>query len=89
MTVDAGGDGKVVVQEIGHLCDLWEHSSDPNNIMTDVGGGTHDQITPWQCCMIRTSRCAFARCESRRRDIEPATIASPPCREENQRDHMP
>lgn len=58
VTVDAAGDGTVVVQEIGHLCDLWEHSSDPNNVMTDVGGGTHDQITAWQCCMIRSSRFA-------------------------------
>ena len=56
MTVDADGDGTVVVQEIGHLCDLWSHSSDPNNVMTDQPGGTHDQITDLQCCMIRTSR---------------------------------
>ena len=59
VTVDAEGDGTVVVQEIGHLCDLWSHSSDPHNVMTDQGGGTHDQITEDQCCMIRTSR--FAR----------------------------
>ena len=59
VTVDAQGDGTVVVQEIGHLCDLWSHSSDSNNVMTDQGGGTHDQITDTQCCMIRTSR--FAR----------------------------
>lgn len=58
VTVDAQGDGTVVVQEIGHLCDLWSHSSDPNNVMTDQGGGTHDQITDTQCCMIRTSRFA-------------------------------
>lgn len=56
VTVDAQGDGTVVVQEIGHLADLWQHSSDPNNVMTDQGGGTHDQITSFQCCMIRTSR---------------------------------
>ncbi len=56
VTVDAGGDGSTVVQEIGHLCDLWSHSSDPNNVMTDQPGGTHDQVTKWQCCMIRTSR---------------------------------
>ena len=58
VTVDAEGDGTVVVQEIGHLADLWSHSSDPNNVMTDQGGGTHDQITDSQCCMIRTSRFA-------------------------------
>lgn len=56
VTVDAEGDGTVVVQEIGHLADLWSHSSDPNNVMTDQGGGTNDQITRFQCCMIRTSR---------------------------------
>jgi len=60
ITVDAGGDGTVVVQEIGHLADLWSHSSDPNNVMTDQPGGTHDQITRFQCCMIRTSRFAKA-----------------------------
>ena len=51
-----GGDGTVIVQEIAHLCDLWGHSSDPDNVMADVGGGTHDQITEHQCCMIRTSK---------------------------------
>lgn len=56
VTVDADGDGTTVVQEIGHLADLWSHSSDPNNVMTDQPGGTHDQITHSQCCMIRTSR---------------------------------
>lgn len=59
VTVDAQGDGTVVVQEIGHLCDLWEHTPDPDNVMTDQPGGTHDQVTESQCCMIRTSR--FAR----------------------------
>ena len=56
VTIDAQGDGSTVVQEIGHLADLWAHTSDPDNVMTDQGGGTHDQITNWQCCMIRTSR---------------------------------
>lgn len=56
VTVAAGGDGRTMVQEIGHLCDLWGHSSDPNNVMTDQGGGTSDQITAGQCCMMRTSR---------------------------------
>ena len=64
VTVDAEGDGTTVVQEIGHLAELWSHSSDPDNVMTDQGGGTHDQITHHQCCMIRTSR--FVR-------------ATPPC----------
>ncbi len=51
-----GGDGTVIVQEITHLTDVWPHSSDPNNVMTNVGGGTHDQITKSQCCFIRTSK---------------------------------
>jgi hypothetical protein len=56
VTVAAGGDGRTMVQEIGHLADLWSHSSDPNNVMTDQPGGTADQITEFQCCMFRTSR---------------------------------
>ena len=68
VTVDASGDGTVIVQEIGHLADLWAHSSDPDNVMTDQSGGTHDQITASQCCMIRTAR--FSRgaplCDVRR-----------------------
>jgi hypothetical protein len=48
------------VQEIGHLADLWSHSSDPNNVMTDQPGGTADQITTFQCCMLRTSRFSSA-----------------------------
>ena len=48
--------GNTMVQEAGHLCDLWAHSSDPNNVMTDQPGGTSDQITDNQCCIIRTSR---------------------------------
>jgi hypothetical protein len=56
VTVDAQGDGTTIVQEIGHLADLWGHSSDPNNVMTDQPGGTHDQITPGQCCMFRSAR---------------------------------
>lgn len=56
VTVDAQGDGTVIVQEIGHLADLWSHSSDPDNVMTDQPGGTHDQVTANQCCMLRTAR---------------------------------
>lgn len=50
------GMGNTLVQESGHLCDLWQHSSDPNNVMTDQPGGTADQITEHQCCIIRSSR---------------------------------
>lgn len=44
--------GNTIVQEIGHLCDLWAHSLDPNNVMTDQAGGTSDQIDEHQCCII-------------------------------------
>jgi hypothetical protein len=75
VTVDASGDGTVIVQEIGHLADLWAHSSDPDNVMTDQSGGTHDQITSGQCCMIRTAR--FTRgapgCDARR--MKPRALA--------------
>ncbi|MCH8081017.1 MAG: hypothetical protein IID52_01355 [Proteobacteria bacterium] len=56
VTVDRGGDGGVVVQEIAHLADIWGHSEDPDNVMTDQPGGSADQITDSQCCLIRTSR---------------------------------
>jgi hypothetical protein len=55
-----GGDGRTIVQEVGHLADLWSHSSDPSNVMTDQNGGTKDQITTFQCCMLRTSRFSSA-----------------------------
>lgn len=76
VTVDAQGDGTTVVQEIGHLADLWGHSDDPNNVMTDQPGGTHDQITEWQCCMIRTSRftCPSHAIEMTHLELEEATV---------------
>ena len=75
VTVDAEGDGTVVVQEIGHLADLWSHSSDPDNVMTDQGGGTHDQITRSQCCMIRTSRFGKATLPCGRSLLRPTELA--------------
>lgn len=57
VTVAAGGDGRTMVQEIGHLADLWSHSSDPNNVMSQ---GSGEQITTFQCCMFRTSRFSSA-----------------------------
>ena len=48
--------GNTIVQEIGHLCDLFAHSSDPNNVMTDQPGGTSDQLDEHQCCIIRSSK---------------------------------
>lgn len=58
--------GNILVQEAGHLCDLWQHSSDPNNVMTDQSGGTSVQVTEHQCCIIRSSRFVGA-CLKRRR----------------------
>ena len=58
--IAAGGDGAVVVHEMGHLADLT-HSDDPNNVMYgthDPAKGTHDQITKFQCCMFQTSHFA-------------------------------
>ncbi|NIS28797.1 MAG: hypothetical protein GWN07_01740, partial [Actinobacteria bacterium] len=49
-------DGSTVVQEIAHLADIWPHSDDPDNVMTHEDGGTRDQLTRGQCCLIRTSR---------------------------------
>jgi hypothetical protein len=61
VTVPSDGDGRFMVQEIGHLADMWAHSSDPDNVMTDqTGKGTGDQVTPGQCCMFRTSRFALS-----------------------------
>lgn len=54
VTVDAQGSGATMVQEIGHLADLWTHDDDPNNVMYGKGAGT--QITSGQCCMFRTAR---------------------------------
>ena len=58
VVVEDTSPGSTMVQELGHLADLWGHTSDPNNVMTDQPGGTADQITSFQCCMIRTSRFA-------------------------------
>jgi hypothetical protein len=54
--VALGTDGTTVVHEFGHLADLWRHHPDSANVMTDRPGGTHDEITPFQLAMIRTSR---------------------------------
>ena len=56
--VGADADGAVIVHEIGHLCGLWTHSRDPDNLMTVRSGGSHDRLTRGQRSMIRTSRFA-------------------------------
>jgi hypothetical protein len=55
VTIASSGRGCTVAQEIGHLADLWKHSDTPGNIMTNPCG---DDVTRFQCCMIRTSRFA-------------------------------
>lgn len=76
VTVDAAGDGGVVVQEIGHLADLWAHSSDPDNVMTDVAGGTADQLTRAQCCVISSSRFVTITPPCNLFDLASSTIIS-------------
>jgi hypothetical protein len=57
--LDARTDGTTLVHELGHLADLWRHSGDPNNVMTNQAGGSHARLTRFQAAMIRSSR--FAR----------------------------
>jgi len=52
VTVAANREGSTVVQEIGHLADLWAYSDDPDIVMTNVGGRTSDQLT----CAYSSSR---------------------------------
>ena len=59
VVLDSRTDGTTLVHELGHLADLWGHSKDPQNLMTDQPGGSHDRLTQVQVAMIRTSR--FAR----------------------------
>ena len=54
-----------IVHELGHLCDLFGHHSDPDNVMHETGAGT--DLTDHQCCMIRVSKFTRA-CPERRSD---------------------
>jgi hypothetical protein len=49
-----GANGASLVHELGHHADLL-HRDDPNNIMYAKPSDTKDQLTKWQCCMIRSS----------------------------------
>lgn len=72
VTIDAGGRGCTVVQEIGHLSDLWAHSDTSGNIMANPCG---DNVTQAQCCIIRTSRFV---CGTRAIELaRPGRLASP------------
>ncbi len=59
VVLDSRTDGTTLVHELGHLADLWRHSEDPNNVMTNQAGGSHARLTRFQAAMIRSSR--FAR----------------------------
>lgn len=56
LIADLNTDGTTVAHEMGHLADLWRHHADPDNVMTDRPGGSHDRITPAQAAFLRTSR---------------------------------
>jgi len=45
----------MIVQEIGHNTDIWPHSDDPDNIMSN-GAGARNQLRHLQCGLLRTSR---------------------------------
>jgi hypothetical protein len=49
-----GANGASVVHELGHHADLF-HRDDAQNIMFAEPSETKDQLTGWQCCMIRSS----------------------------------
>lgn len=49
-----GANGASIVHEFGHHADLMHHE-DPQNIMFESASDTKDQLTPWQCCMMRSS----------------------------------
>lgn len=56
IVVELGTDGTTIVHEIGHLADLWRHTSDPDNVMTDRPGGRHEDVTSVQRAFLRTCR---------------------------------
>jgi hypothetical protein len=68
IVVDLNTDGTTLVHEIGHLADLWRHTEDPGNVMTDRPGGTHDGLTRLQAGFIRTCRFVTVPGPSRKRD---------------------
>ncbi len=49
-----GANGASVVHEFGHHADL-SHDDNPENIMFGTASATKDQLTNWQCCMMRSS----------------------------------
>ena len=66
LVADLRTDGSTIVHELGHLADLWRHHADPDNVMTDRPGGTHDRVTPLQSALIRTSRFSLSSRDGRK-----------------------
>ena len=53
--IDAGASDPTLAHEMGHACDLL-HSDDVNNLMAPTDASTVANITPAQCCVVRSSR---------------------------------
>ena len=49
-----GANGASVVHEFGHHADL-QHRDETENIMFGSASDTKDELTSWQCCMMRSS----------------------------------
>ncbi len=56
--VDPAASNATIAHEIGHLSDLWAHSSDPVNVMFSPSTDASVEFSGWQCCMIRSSKFA-------------------------------
>ena len=56
IVIDKDASNATIAHEIGHLADLWKHSSDPDNVMYSPTSDNSLKFTKNQCCMIRTSR---------------------------------
>ena len=56
MLVDPAASNATIAHELGHLCDLWVHSSDPANVMYSPSSNASVEFSGSQCCLIRSSR---------------------------------
>lgn len=56
--VDQEASDATIPHEIGHLCDLWKHSDDPENVMYSPTSNVSRKFTRNQCCLIRSSKYA-------------------------------
>jgi len=60
VAVDALVDDATIDHEIGHLSDLWTHSSETGNVMSVWNGTTRTKLSKFQCYMIGSSRFSHA-----------------------------